>query len=78
MKRPSKEIEHQYDDCHLIIQYNFGVTESELLFTPNFKSLSVKVASLFKNITLSLSLSLGAKIQWVSYSVFSEIGMEFG
>ena len=77
MKRLPKEIEHHYDDCHILIQYNFSVSESEFLFTPNFKSISVKIASLFKNITLSLSL--GAKIQWVSYSgFFSEIGMEFG
>ena len=77
MKGPSKEIEHHYVDCHILIQYNFSVIESEFLFTPNFKSISVNIASLFKNITLSLYL--GAKIQWVSYSYFfSEIGMEFG
>ena len=68
MKGPSKEIEHHYVDCHILIQYNFSVIESEFLFTPNFKSISVKIASLFKNITLSLSL--GVKKQWVSYSVF--------
>ena len=56
MKGPSKEIEHHYVDCHILIEYNFSVFESEFLFTPNFKSISVKIASLFKNITLSLSL----------------------
>ena len=54
MKRPSKETEHHYDDCHILIQYNFSVSESEFLFTPNFKSISVKIASLLKNVTLSL------------------------
>ena len=75
MKTPPKEIEHHYDDCHILIQYNFSVSESELV------NICKLIASLFINIahSLSLSLSLGAKIQWISYSVFfSEIGMEFG
>ena len=44
VKRPSKEVKHRYDDCHILIQYYLSVSESELLFTPNFKSISVKIA----------------------------------
>ena len=53
----------------------FSVSESEFLFTPNFKSISEKLLNYSK-----ISLSIRAKILWVSYSAifFSEIGMEFG
>ena len=76
VKRPAKEIKHHYDDCHILIQYYLSVSESELLFTPNFKSISVKTAFCYK---ISLSL-LEPKYNGLLYSAiyFSEIGMEFG
>ena len=76
MKRPSKEIKNHYDDCHILIQYYLSVSESGLLFTPNFKSISVKIA-FYSKISLSF---LEPKYNGLVYSAiyFSEIGMEFG
>ena len=76
VKRPSKEVKHHFDDCHILIQYYLSVSESELLFTPNLKSISVKIA-FYSKISLFF---LEPKYNGLVYSTiyFSDIGMEFG
>ena len=66
-------MKHHYDDCHILIQCYFSVSESEFLFTPNFKSIPVKIAQLLKKITLYWSQNTVGYL----FCFFSEIGLEF-